>query len=354
MHNHQRLRRSAVVSSLLLLLTAGCAVQHKDALLFGTNTQGGLKVGVDQRQIPEVMIGYSRQEAAMVPLFVYNDGMLNQARRDLDTTGCLQLALDKFNRIPTGTTDIKEDNYARGALLINEAAKIAAAKEKKADKSAPVPSTGLARLQELVNSTKALTPELILKLQTFTEVEIRRPSTAAQYLDEYKYVARVDARGRSTDAYSVLGTFKGSAKASANTQSGAASTEAGGEIAQYFATGIAAQNLSRSPAAVSSDAAAITASRAYLQSQYTPQEIEKREADLAKREDIAKSIAAKIGTPGAYDTDKLVEPLKKVNGRALGSKTLNNLKKENEARFVEVLSSRLLAEELDQVLKLLP
>lgn len=59
----------------LLLLTAvpassllfGC--RHGNAINFVTNTQFGLKVGVNAEKIPEVQIGYNRQEAARVPVF---------------------------------------------------------------------------------------------------------------------------------------------------------------------------------------------------------------------------------------------------------------------------------------------
>ncbi len=48
-------------------LLFGC--RHGNAINFVTNTQFGVKVGVNAEKIPEAQIGYNRQEAARVPVY---------------------------------------------------------------------------------------------------------------------------------------------------------------------------------------------------------------------------------------------------------------------------------------------
>ncbi len=58
-----------------LIFTSGCvqAVRHSNAVIFGTTTSVGVRVGPNATSVPEVQIGYSRQEAVLMPL-VANTG----------------------------------------------------------------------------------------------------------------------------------------------------------------------------------------------------------------------------------------------------------------------------------------
>lgn len=48
----------------------GCvqATRHSNTMIFGTNTQFGIRAGTTPASVPEVNIGYSRQEAVVLPL----------------------------------------------------------------------------------------------------------------------------------------------------------------------------------------------------------------------------------------------------------------------------------------------
>lgn len=54
----------------LAMLLPGCvqATRHSNTMLFGTNTKFGLSVGTTPANIPEINVGYSRQEAVVLPL----------------------------------------------------------------------------------------------------------------------------------------------------------------------------------------------------------------------------------------------------------------------------------------------
>jgi|GEM_PF-2918335 len=55
----------------LIALTAGCvqATRHSNVMVFGTSTNVGVKVGQNVNQVPEILIGYDRQEAVIMPLW---------------------------------------------------------------------------------------------------------------------------------------------------------------------------------------------------------------------------------------------------------------------------------------------
>lgn len=71
---HSRLYKKIGILG-LIALTTGCvqATRHSNTMLFGTNTNVGVKVGQNVNQVPEVVIGYDRQEAVIMPL-VANTG----------------------------------------------------------------------------------------------------------------------------------------------------------------------------------------------------------------------------------------------------------------------------------------
>ncbi len=52
------------------LVLGGCvqATRHSNTMIFGTNTTVGFKVGQNVNQVPEIMLAYDRQEAVIMPL----------------------------------------------------------------------------------------------------------------------------------------------------------------------------------------------------------------------------------------------------------------------------------------------
>lgn len=64
-----------------LPLLGGCvqATRHSNTMVFGTNTSLAAKVGTGINQVPEISVGYSRQEAVIMPLLANtadNEGKL--------------------------------------------------------------------------------------------------------------------------------------------------------------------------------------------------------------------------------------------------------------------------------------
>lgn len=67
----------------LLPLAAGCvqATRHSNTMIFGTNTTFGVKAGASTGEVPEIIVGYDRQEAVIMPLLANNNeknGSTNQ------------------------------------------------------------------------------------------------------------------------------------------------------------------------------------------------------------------------------------------------------------------------------------
>jgi hypothetical protein len=81
----------------LLATTAGCvqSTRHSNTMVFGTNTNFGIKVGTDTAQVPSVVVGYNRQEAVIMPL------VANQ-----DDDGNIQKPCN-FSRLPSLSDDVQ-------------------------------------------------------------------------------------------------------------------------------------------------------------------------------------------------------------------------------------------------------
>lgn len=64
--------RVAKVMCSVALMTAlgGCvqATRHSNAIVFGTNTSFGIKVGPNATSVPSITVGYDRQEAVLLPV----------------------------------------------------------------------------------------------------------------------------------------------------------------------------------------------------------------------------------------------------------------------------------------------
>lgn len=68
MHRRFHALRAALIA--LPLLAGGCTqmTRHSNMVVFGTNTVIGVRVGTAATQVPSIDIGYTRQEAVLMPL----------------------------------------------------------------------------------------------------------------------------------------------------------------------------------------------------------------------------------------------------------------------------------------------
>jgi len=66
---HRRFHAQLAALAALPLLAGGCAMMpHSNMVVFGTNTVLGVRVGTAATQVPSIDIGYSRQEAVLMPV----------------------------------------------------------------------------------------------------------------------------------------------------------------------------------------------------------------------------------------------------------------------------------------------
>lgn len=66
---------SVITAAVAATALSGCvqATRHSNAIVFGTNTSFGIKVGPNATSTPSVVVGYDRQEAVLLPV-VANSG----------------------------------------------------------------------------------------------------------------------------------------------------------------------------------------------------------------------------------------------------------------------------------------
>jgi len=183
---YRRLYAQLAPLILLPLLAGGCVqmTRHSNMMIFGTNTVVGVRAGTNATSVPEVAIGFTRQEAVILPL-VANVG---------STTG-------------EGGTTTQTVTDAKGV------------------KTETVTSTG-GRLNRLdpCDMTKPLP---------------NPPAGGDTRPYQVNPCSLVAVNGKAQDSYSVLASFGGRFDASSET--GNTTGKAG--VAQYFATGMAAQLL---------------------------------------------------------------------------------------------------------------
>lgn len=75
MHYRNRQKIILVATTIAAAALSGCATpQHTNLLIFGTNTQLGIKVGADATQTPAIQVGYNRQELVLMPLLANTGG----------------------------------------------------------------------------------------------------------------------------------------------------------------------------------------------------------------------------------------------------------------------------------------
>lgn len=171
-------RSAALILAVSLPALGGCvqATRHSNTMVFGTNTSLAARIGQSVAQVPEVSVGYSRQEAVIMPLLA-NTGDSGGQQGKLSPCG-----------VPFPTDQ------------------------------EPAPPGG------------------------------RSPTTTLPKSDAQphpcKFVATKTSLGGISfqDSYSVLASFGATIKAR-SPRSGTESGEIGVGLAQYFATGVAAQLL---------------------------------------------------------------------------------------------------------------
>lgn len=219
-----RVSGSCIGLALLLVSLLGTGCKHGNAINFVTSTQFGLKVGVNAEKIPEVQIGYNRQEAARVPVYLEKQGGTNGSDNlpaaPVSVSSILaqaKMALQK------GTA--ADDIVAAG--LIASAVKMGQSGD---GESILVVISEKAKESPLDAAKRGV-------LQGLIEAEIQKPAAMSAFYEKAKYVGKRNGPW-AEDAYSVLGTFSGAGTASAS-----GGTNGNLTIAQYFATGVAAQIL---------------------------------------------------------------------------------------------------------------
>jgi hypothetical protein len=235
---------------LVLLMTAGCAGDRR--IIFVTNTQVGARVGVDSRQVPELVVGYNRQEAALVPIYIGS-----QVKGDTTFNADIATIVQQARALALEARDSAAASWTAaggGKAKITEAQTLL---QKAVDESSQA-SLPLLEANEAAKGLKGLAAappapqQAFAPLINYLNAEIKRPYVVSAFDREGKVFGTYNSKsGDRTDALSVIGTFSGNGKG----KSGNAQVEASGNIAQYFATGMAAQLL-----AEKAGAAAISAS----------------------------------------------------------------------------------------------
>ncbi len=173
------------LATLILLPALGGCVQmtrHSNMMIFGTNTVVGIKAGVNAQSIPEVQVGFTRQEAVILPL------VANVASQPVQTV----------------TTD---------------------------------ESDGKGMTRRTVTTTGGDKNRLEPCNLNDVHQGVPQPVVPGGYL--VHPCSLVGINGTALDSYSVLASFGGHFTTTA--ESGKA--QAAGGVAQYFSTGIAAQTL---------------------------------------------------------------------------------------------------------------
>lgn len=271
-----------------IVLLVGCAADKR--IIFVTNTQVGARVGVDSRQIPEIVAGYNRQEAALVPIYVGigtdGDGGFNPESASIVKEA--RLLID--NARVSGAVNWAATGKAKVASASTLLGKVIASAH---NYSLPLKeASGLATA--LSGNANAPSDQEYGVLLSYLNAELGRPFTAAAYDRDGRVFATYNTKtGERIDALSVIGTFSGNGKGKSATTSG---VEAGGSIAQYFATGMAAQILAEKAGAAAISANAEPASNSEAKYAALDNKLEERQKVL---DDLLKK-SLKI-TPTVFD-----------------------------------------------------
>jgi hypothetical protein len=215
----------------LTIILGSCAAPHSDVMVFGTQTSLGVDISTspEQANIPSFIVGYKRRELVWMPLFIngLDSNLLKYKHKGYYITGGnssiltpagntpIILSTGKFVVLPKGTKVKLDGNteltFSEGStiLLANDSDDITLT----AGSYSKIPGKSL--IQDVSGTT----------YQGFD-------------LHKAKYMAQSgNTDSNNTDTYSVLASF------GADISGGEKGNGVG--IAQYFATGIAAQNLTK-------------------------------------------------------------------------------------------------------------
>lgn len=178
---HRRLYAQLATVALLPALAGGCVqmTRHSNMMIFGTNTVVGIRAGVNATSVPEVAIGYTRQEAVVLPL------VANVASVPAKTTTTTTHNVDGSTQTQTIAENGEQNRLEPCNLGVTPG-------------GAPTPNGYFIHPCSLVG-----------------------------------------INGKALDSYSVLASFGGHFKGTSEKDK----PEASASIAQYFATGVAAQTL---------------------------------------------------------------------------------------------------------------
>jgi hypothetical protein len=223
-----------ILAALVFAVLCGC--KHHNAINFVTNTEFGVKVGVNAEKIPEVKIGYGRQEAARVPVYLMDGAIAKRTRGEVNSL--LNQAAINLEKASGASTAATQAPYISSAVkLVNAAAVADTASKKDASESLIIPEIKTSVANLVKNGTTLESKESIDYVRGLIAAERERPVFHTEFQEAGKFIGSRKDKD-ANDAYSVIGTFKGNAGGNAGSQ---ANAKMG--IAQYFATGIAAQLL---------------------------------------------------------------------------------------------------------------
>ncbi len=284
--NNQSQRSSKAIGTIALgcaLATVGC--QHYNAINFVTNTQVGAKVGVNAEKIPEIQVGYNRQEAARVPVYLMSNGASNSSSTE-DINSILsqtQAKLEEAKAKPDGSEE-KKGAIKFAQDLIDDA--VSVDKDLRSTKSA---SPLLKRIQERAGKLSGTS-----KSGEFDAVNglIAAEISKQDFHEQAKFIG--SRKGdEARDAYSVLGTFSGDMSGSSTSGTGPEAKLKGG-IVQYFATGVAAQELAKKGgAALVSTAANPPGRKVDIEALLSPEHV----ANVAKYDElVSKKLTKDVET----------------------------------------------------------
>lgn len=114
---HGRFAALRVAALAGIALAGGCvqSTRHSNTMLFGTTTQFGIRAGTTPTSVPELNIGYSRQEAVVLPLVANDDDDGNTQRPCKLTTPVEVVGRSGFAVHPCALVAIKgeaQDSYS--------------------------------------------------------------------------------------------------------------------------------------------------------------------------------------------------------------------------------------------------
>ena len=257
-----------LVAAVIAFWVTGC--RHYNAINFATSTQFGVKIGVNPEKIPEVQVGYNRQEAARVPVYLEQDEDLAKATK---TSGSPSVhTVLRQAQVLLQSKDASDQ--ATGVKLVKSLA----------TKTGKTLGTNLAYqlvFAEADNGSVSTDPALLISC---IQAALDLPVETQRFHEQGKFIGTRN-KDELADAYSVLGTFSGSGAGSANTNSARV------KIAQFFATGIAAQELARAGGAATVNPGAKSPEVLSLDERKKEREIGRRQVAQANAlDDVAKMI----------------------------------------------------------------